>query len=122
MSGFFKKMSNFFQGKSAVESEEDVVGSSETINEAGFKVQKQVEVVREPVISAAGYAGGGIQGLWWYVKSLWEDADGNVAEEFYVEQTSSVGAIIETILQVVPAVRPAVWSRIEIVNGDIIKI
>lgn len=45
----------------------------------------KVPVVQYCVSMYGGEPMGGIQGLWWYAKSLVYDADGDVANQFLVE-------------------------------------
>eukprot|EP00898_Chlorokybus_atmophyticus_P001989 jgi/Chlat1/2791/Chrsp187S08762 len=105
--GFFRRVRNFFGGGE----EEQATAYQASATASGFRrsyeptrdssrpfaVKREVAVERQlaplaPVVQAAGYSPGGIQGLSWYLKSLHEDDDGDVATSFWSEKGGSLPA------------------------------
>mmetsp|Transcript_45893 Transcript_45893/g.87600 ORF Transcript_45893/g.87600 Transcript_45893/m.87600 type:complete len:116 (+) Transcript_45893:398-745(+) len=108
--GFLQNMCNFLRGEKGEPAPKEASGQG-----GGFKTQKVVHADQpEPLITAGGFGGGGVQGIWWYVKRLLVDEDGFVAEQFLEEQ---VGAAV----RVLNVVRRADWRHVQIHQGNVLR-
>mmetsp|Transcript_22648 Transcript_22648/g.49617 ORF Transcript_22648/g.49617 Transcript_22648/m.49617 type:complete len:128 (-) Transcript_22648:567-950(-) len=118
---FFTKIGNFFRGRTDDEVEEAAKPTTSSGSAGGggggFSVRKEVAVPVEPLITLGGYGGGGVQGLYWYVKNLHQDDDGNVADAFYEEKPPAVVWVIPPGVQS----RPVSWSRLQVSKGDVLQ-
>lgn len=130
--GFFDKVVNFFKAGTP--------DDSTAAKGRGFKHQKVVVGPRvEAVVMPGGFAGGGVQGLWWYVKRLFTDDDGYVATQFLQETwtpaaadggslcppTLSVfreGPLAVDHREVPTALSDLIWRKLTVVTGDVLPL
>ena len=76
--------------------DEEDISDSDRAGGWSHKREVVVERPRIPVVQYAvsrygGQPMGGVQGLWWYVKSLFVDPDGDVANQFFDGDGVAIG-------------------------------